>query len=175
MTDLTTTLVVNGTGLTRTGPAHYSLLRWLRDLAAIFDVKYGCGEGVCGACTVLVDGTTMSSCIVLAAQVEGRSITTLAGLADGDGLSALQEAFIDHGASQCGFCTPGMVLAAREALDERQVTSRDDIRQALHGNLCRCTGYQAIVDAVASLLDAPTESEVRSPKSDVPPTKSAPS
>ncbi len=171
MTDLTTTLVVNGTGFTRTGPAHYSLLRWLRDLAAIFDVKYGCGEGVCGACTVLIDGAAVSSCILLAAQVDGRAITTLAGLADADGLTALQEAFIDRGAAQCGFCTPGMVLAAREALGSGHMVGRDDIREALHGNLCRCTGYQAIVDAVESLLDTPTKSGVRSPESGVLPAE----
>ena len=174
MSDLTTTLLVNGTATTRTGPAHYSLLRWLRDLGAIFDVKYGCGEGVCGACTVLVDGSTVSSCLVLAAQVDGRSITTVSGLGDADGLSSLQEAFVDHGAAQCGFCTPGMVLAAHEALESNVLAGRDDIRGALHGNLCRCTGYQSIIDAVESMLGEPTAPRARGPRSDVPPTNGVP-
>lgn len=171
MTDLTTTLTVNGIRITRTGPAHYSLLRWLRDLATIFDVKYGCGEGVCGTCTVLVDRMTVSSCTVLAVQVDGRAITTLAGLTDEEGLTALQEAFLDHGAAQCGFCTPGMLLAATEALEGGRLESRKDIREAIHGNLCRCTGYQAIVDAIESLLDAPHQHGVQSPVSGAPPAE----
>ncbi len=152
MTDVRTTIIVNGSDITRSGPPHYSLLRWLRDLASVFDVKYGCGESVCGACAVLIDGKSVSSCVVLAVQADGRRITTLAGLAGADGPSALQEAFVEYGAAQCGFCTPGMLLAATEAVAGGELTGRDDIRSALHGNLCRCTGYQAVVDAVESVM-----------------------
>jgi len=158
MSEITLTLLVNGRNVTRSAPAHYSLLRWLRDVASVFDVKYGCGEGVCGTCGVLVDGVSVSSCIVLAAQVEGKTITTLVGLAPPGELGPIQEAFVDHGASQCGFCTPGMVLAAHELLASGEVPDRLQIRQAIRGNLCRCTGYQAIVDAIASLFPEPAES-----------------
>jgi len=152
MTEITLTLKINGRDVTRAAPAHYSLLRWLRDAASVFDVKYGCGEGVCGTCTVLIDGAAVSSCIVLAAQVAGERITTLAGLGADGQLGPIQEAFVDHGASQCGFCTPGMVLAAHELLSSEKAPNRAQIRRAIDGNLCRCTGYQAIVEAIASLV-----------------------
>ena len=152
MTEITLTLNINGRDVTRAAPAHYSLLRWLRDEASVLDVKYGCGEGVCGTCTVLVEDLSVSSCIVLAAQVDGKNITTLAGLTPDGELGPIQDAFADHGASQCGYCTPGMVLAAHELLASGEVLDRAGIRQAIHGNLCRCTGYQAIVDAIASLV-----------------------
>ena len=144
-------LVVNGTTVTRTAGAHLSLLRWLRDVADVTDPKYGCGEGICGSCTVRVDGAPVSSCLVLAAQVDGATIETAAGLTQEDGtLSALQRAFHEHHAAQCGFCTPGMLMAAASILMEAEgrPLSRDEIRKELHGNLCRCTGYGPIVDAV---------------------------
>jgi len=148
---VTTTLVVNGTQVTRTAGAHLSLLRWLRDLANITDPKYGCGEGVCGSCTVRVDGVRVYSCLVLAVQVDGADVETAAGLTGPDGeLGVLQRAFHEHHAAQCGFCTPGMLMAASSLLDdagERRL-SRSEIREGLHGNLCRCTGYGPIVDAV---------------------------
>ncbi|MFV1960524.1 MAG: (2Fe-2S)-binding protein [Acidimicrobiia bacterium] len=159
MTEITLTLNINGRDVTRAAPAHYSLLRWLRDAASVFDVKYGCGEGVCGTCGVLVDGVSVSSCIVLAAQVAGKNVTTLVGLGVDGELGPIQEAFVDHGASQCGFCTPGMVLAAHELLSSGEVLDRAQIRQALHGNLCRCTGYQAIVEAIVSLVSETAGSE----------------
>ncbi|MGH9292038.1 MAG: (2Fe-2S)-binding protein [Acidimicrobiales bacterium] len=146
--------VVNGRKVTRTGGVHLSLLRWLRDLAGVTDPKYGCGEGVCGACTVLVDGKPVSSCIVLAAQVEGAAIVTASGLCESDGaLSVLQRAFYECHAAQCGFCTPGMIVAASALLAAGGRPSRGEIRQALHGNLCRCTGYGPILDAVERALD----------------------
>ena len=151
-TDVTVTLVVNGTRMTRTAGGHLSLLRWLRDVADVTDPKYGCGEGICGACTVLVDGEQLSSCIVLAAQVDGAAITTAAGLCEpGGSLGPLQQRFHEHHAAQCGFCTPGMLLCAHAMLrdnEDRGPLSRDDIRERLHGNLCRCTGYSPIVDAI---------------------------
>jgi carbon-monoxide dehydrogenase small subunit len=148
--DVTVSLTVNGDRVTRTGGAHLSLLRWLRDLVGVTDPKYGCGEGVCGSCTVLVDGVPVSSCIVLAAQLDGATVTTAAGLSEPDGsLGSLQRAFHEHHAAQCGFCTPGMLVCAYAMLHdaERELT-RDEIREGLHGNLCRCTGYTHIVDSV---------------------------
>lgn len=148
--DVTVTLTVNGRHVTKTAGAHLSLLRWLRDVADVTDPKYGCGEGVCGACSVLVDGEPASSCIVLAAQVDGASVTTAAGLCEPDGsLGPLQRSFHEHHAAQCGFCTPGMLLCAHSMLrDADRTLTRDEIREGLHGNLCRCTGYTDIVDAI---------------------------
>jgi carbon-monoxide dehydrogenase small subunit len=121
----------------------------LRTDAGQTDVKYGCGEGVCGTCTVLLDGDPVNSCLVFAIQADGASITTLQGLAGPDGsLGALQRSFLRHGGSQCGFCTPGMVLTAHWHVQQRPDTSREEIREALAGNLCRCTGYGKIIDAV---------------------------
>jgi len=149
--DVELSFTVNGRTLTRAGGAHLTLLRWLRDLANVTDPKYGCGEGICGACTVLVDGQPVSSCIVLAAQVVGSSITTATGLGNEDGtLSTLQGAFHEYHAAQCGFCTPGMIVTAAALLSEERIHSREEIRASLHGNLCRCTGYGPIVDAIES-------------------------
>jgi aerobic carbon-monoxide dehydrogenase small subunit len=146
---MTVTLVVNGRPVTRAAGAHLTLLRWLRDEAGITDPKYGCGEGICGACTVLVDGEPVSACIVLAAQVDGAEVTTAAGLVGSDGsLGPLQRAFHEHHAAQCGFCTPGMILTAYALLRDHPGAGRAEIRRAIAGNLCRCTGYQAIIDAV---------------------------
>jgi aerobic carbon-monoxide dehydrogenase small subunit len=146
---VTITLVVNGRSVTRAAGAHLTLLRWLREQAGVTDPKYGCGEGICGACTVLVDGEPVSGCIVLAAQVDGAAITTAAGLLERDGsLGPLQRAFHEYHAAQCGFCTPGMLMAAAALLSEGRPRSRAEIRTGLHGNLCRCTGYGPVVDAV---------------------------
>jgi carbon-monoxide dehydrogenase small subunit len=125
-----------------------TLLEVLRDTLGIFDVKEGCDEGVCGVCTVLLDGRPVSSCLVLAAAVRGRAVVTLRGLARDGGLHPLQEAFVRHGAVQCGFCTPGMLLTASAFLEREPRPDREAIRAALEGNLCRCTGYTKIVDAV---------------------------
>jgi carbon-monoxide dehydrogenase small subunit len=157
--EVSTTLTVNGAPVTKTAGAHLSLLRWLRDVADVTDPKYGCGEGVCGACTVLVDGQPVSACIVLAAQVDGARVTTAAGLCEPDGsLGPLQRAFHEHHAAQCGFCTPGMLLCAQAMLDDANGTAltREAIREGLHGNLCRCTGYGPIVDAIEAAQGAST-------------------
>jgi carbon-monoxide dehydrogenase small subunit len=125
-----------------------TLAEALREELGATDVKLGCGEGVCGTCTVLLDGETVSACTVFAIQAEGRTVTTVKGLAaDGD-LHPLQLSFLRHGAAQCGFCTPGMLLAAYELVRERPDADRETIRGALAGNLCRCTGYTKIVDGV---------------------------
>jgi aerobic carbon-monoxide dehydrogenase small subunit len=143
------TLTVNGREVSAASGAHMSLLRWLRDVAGVTDPKYGCGEGICGACTVLLDGQPVSACLVLAAQVDGAAVTTAAGLLETDGsLGPLQRAFHEKHAAQCGFCTPGMLMAAAAALADGHRRSRQEIREVLHGNLCRCTGYGPIVDAI---------------------------
>jgi carbon-monoxide dehydrogenase small subunit len=149
--ELTTTLTVNGREISRRAPGHFTLLRWLREVAEVYDVKYGCGEGVCGACTVLVDGQAVSSCLVLAGRCDGNSVQTASGLLEGGALNDLQQAFLAHGAAQCGFCTPGMLLAATELLAGGGPLDEHDIREGLHGNLCRCTGYGAIVSAVQAV------------------------
>src|SRR3989454_2696765 len=125
-----------------------TLLEMLRNTLGIFDVKEGCGEGVCGACTGLLDGRPVSSCLVLAAAVRGRAIRTVRGLERDGALHPLQEAFVRHGAVQCGFCTPGMLLTVVAFLERHPRASRDEVRGALAGNLCRCTGYVKILDAV---------------------------
>ena len=128
-------------------PAHFTVLDLLRDGLALLGTKDGCGEGVCGVCTVLLDGEPVRGCIVLAARVAGRAVVTIEGVG-GDGPDALQEMFATHGAAQCGFCTPGMILSARSLLAVNASPSAHDVREALAGNLCRCTGYVKIVEAV---------------------------
>ena len=126
-----------------------TLLDVLHDELGLADVRYGCGEGVCGTCTVLLDGEPVNGCLILAVQAAGQEITTLRGLmGPGEALHPLQECFLRRGASQCGFCTPGMVLTALDLVRRRGRPSRDEIRYALVGNLCRCTGYTKILDAV---------------------------
>ena len=140
--------IVNGRAREADVQPGQTLLEALRDTLGIFDVKAGCGEGVCGACTVLLDGRPVSSCLVLAPAVRGRAITTVRGLEREGGLHPLQEAFVRHGAVQCGFCTPGILLTAVAFLERHPRPERAAIRAALEGNLCRCTGYTKIVDAI---------------------------
>lgn len=124
------------------------LLDVLREVLGLTGTKEGCGEGECGACTVLVDGKPVDSCLVLIGQVQGRAITTIEGLSNGKELHPLQQAFIDEGAIQCGYCTPGMILAAKALLDSNPNPGEEEIRRSISGNLCRCTGYQKIIKAV---------------------------
>jgi len=138
---------LNGRPCRIDAPAHFTVLDLLRDGLSLTGTKDGCGEGVCGACTVLLDGRPIRACLVLAAHVAGRSVVTIEGI-EGDRLDPLQDAFARLGAVQCGFCTPGMILSARALLDDTPRPSADEIREALAGNLCRCTGYVKIVDAV---------------------------
>ncbi len=126
------------------------LLDVLREDLGATGTKEGCGEGECGACSVLIDGEVVDSCLVAVGQVEGREVITVEGLADGGRLTALQQAFIEHGAAQCGICTPGMLLAAHVLLEQSRRLTADDVREGLAGNLCRCTGYTKIIDAVLS-------------------------
>ena len=129
-------------------PSDRRVIDILREDLNLTGTKEGCGAGECGGCTILVDGESRLSCLMLAAQLEGRSVTTIEGIASEDRLHPLQEAFVEHGAVQCGFCIPGMVLSAVDLLQRNPNPTRMEIRQGLSGNLCRCTGYQKIVDAV---------------------------
>ncbi|MDI9571512.1 MAG: (2Fe-2S)-binding protein [Pseudomonadota bacterium] len=131
----------------------------LREELGLTGTKEGCGAGECGACTILVDGVNRLSCLMLAAQLSGREITTIEGLSREGGTHPLPEAFVKHGAVQCGFCTPGMILGAAALLQENPAPTRDEIRRGISGNLCRCTGYQKIVDAVAEAARAIQEGE----------------
>ncbi len=128
---------------------HLTLLQLLRDKLEMTGTKEGCGMGECGACTVLLDGKTINSCIFPALEVEGRNVTTIEGIMDSQGnLHPIQKSFIEHGAIQCGFCTPGMILSAKALLDENPNPSEEEIRNGIAGNLCRCTGYLQIIQAI---------------------------
>ena len=169
-----TVLTVNGRGHEVWAAPSATLLDVLHDELGFSDVRYGCGEGVCGTCTVLLDGEPVSGCLLLAVQAEGHQVTTLRGLAaaarqagadgpgPGEAMHPLQECFLRRGAAQCGFCTPGMILTAYDLLRRRGQPLREEIRYALVGNLCRCTGYTKILDAVqeyAALAGQPDEQE----------------
>jgi aerobic-type carbon monoxide dehydrogenase small subunit (CoxS/CutS family) len=142
-------LEINGMARAAECEPHHRLLDVLREPLQLTGTKEGCGEGECGACTVLLDGAPVNSCLVPAAQALGHHITTVEGLADGAMLSAVQEALIQFGGTQCGICTPGIALCATAALAKEPGASRERLRELLAGNLCRCTGYQLIIDAVA--------------------------
>ena len=129
---------------------HQSLLECLRDILGLTGAKEGCSGGNCGACSVLLDGRLVNSCLVLGVEIEGREVTTVEGLADWRGLHPLQEAFVEEDAIQCGYCTPGFLIAAKALLDREPNPSEERIRTWLAGNLCRCTGYDKIVRAVQS-------------------------
>lgn len=139
---------LNGQAVSCEAEADRRVVDLLREDMGLTGTKEGCGAGECGACSILVDGEHKLSCLMLAAQLEGRDVVTIEGMAGKDGLHPLQEAFIRHGAVQCGFCTPGMVIAAEALLRRDPLVSRNAIREGLAGNLCRCTGYQKIIDAV---------------------------
>ena len=142
------TLNVNNEDYTVEVAPYHSLRDVLRDKLGFTDVKSGCGEGECGACAVLIDGKPVASCLALAAQTQGKKITTPRGLAIDGRLSRLQEKFIECGAVQCGYCTPGILIVATALLDKNPSPTEEEVRQAISGNLCRCTGYQQIVEAI---------------------------
>jgi aerobic carbon-monoxide dehydrogenase small subunit len=130
----------------------WTLLYFLREVCGFTGTKEGCGYGECGACTVIIDGQAVNSCLYPILEVEGKKVTTIEGLLSADGeLHPLQKAFVDEGAVQCGFCTPGMIMSAKALLDENDKPTENDIKEAIEGNLCRCTGYVKIIDAIASV------------------------
>jgi carbon-monoxide dehydrogenase small subunit len=145
---VTTTLTVNGAPYPVELEPDRSLLSVLRTELGLTGTKEGCDDSECGACMVLLDGKPVNSCSYLAVQTAGREVTTVEGLASGDELHPLQRAFLDEGGVQCGFCTPGMLISSKALLDENPSPSEEEIRHALGGNLCRCTGYVNIVRAV---------------------------
>jgi carbon-monoxide dehydrogenase small subunit len=150
-------LMVNGQERVAEVPANRTLLELLRDELGYPGTKVGCETGDCGACTVLIDGDPVNSCLVLAVEAEGRSITTIEGLEKDGQLDVVQEEFIKHGAVQCGYCTPGMILAGRALLDRNSKPSHEEVVEAISGNLCRCTGYVKIVDAILAASIAEVE------------------
>jgi|SRR5215813_12408424 len=149
-----TTLTVNGAVVTRRIPARQHLIDFLREELGLTGSHTACEHGVCGACTIRVDGKIVRGCLMLAVQADGRRVDTIEGLSDSGELAELQEAFHRRNALQCGFCTPGMLMAAHDLVLRFPGAARDQIREHLSGNYCRCTGYQAIVDAVEDVLAA---------------------
>jgi len=145
-------VTVNGEQRSVDLAGHESLLWALRERLGLRAAKDACEQGECGSCSVVVDGDLVCSCLVLAADAEGSVIETVEGLDQADGLHPIQQAFLDHGAAQCGYCTPGLVMAATHMLETDQAHSPDDVKEALAGNLCRCTGYGSVLRAVQSLM-----------------------
>ncbi len=146
---------LNGHPLEAPCPDERILLDLLRDDLYLTGTKRGCDLGTCGCCTVLVDGRPTLSCLTLARLAEGRKVTTIEGIAPAGGLHPVQKAFVEHGATQCGFCTPGFVMTAVALLRERPSASRSEVVDAISGNLCRCTGYTKIIEAVLAAREAP--------------------
>lgn len=159
MESISLKLTVNDEALSFDVPANTTLLELLRDRIGLTGAKEGCGEGVCGACTVLLDGHPVRACLTLAAEAEGARVDTVEGLATGHDLDPLQQAFIDHGAVQCGFCTAGMLMSAKGLLARSRHPNEGEIRRAISGNICRCTGYAKIVEAVAAAAEIPSASD----------------
>ena len=145
------TLNVNGQQVSRRVPARTNLVDFVRYELELTGSHVGCEHGVCGACTIRVDGDIVRGCLMLAAQAEGASVETIEGLSDNGEITDLQKAFHERNAVQCGFCTPGMLLTAQELLAKNDTPSREEIREFISGNYCRCTGYQAIVDAIETV------------------------
>jgi carbon-monoxide dehydrogenase small subunit len=148
------TLTVNGEAVVRMVPVRQHLVDFVRTELGLTGAHLGCEHGVCGACSVRVDGVVVRGCLMLAVQANGSDVVTIEGLTDSGEVADLQAAFVQRNALQCGFCTPGMVMTAAELLLEQQPRTREEIRTFLSGNYCRCTGYHAIVDAVATTLEA---------------------
>jgi aerobic-type carbon monoxide dehydrogenase small subunit (CoxS/CutS family) len=148
------TLTVNGTSYAINVEPNRVLVDVLRDVLGLTGTKKSCSEGECGACTVIMDGKPVASCLVLAVDADKKTITTIEGLADGENLHPLQVSFVQHGGIQCGFCTPGMIMSSKVLLDENPDPTPLEVRTAISGNLCRCTGYQQIVDSVMAAAEA---------------------
>jgi carbon-monoxide dehydrogenase small subunit len=145
---------LNGVERKATVPAVMSTLEMLRDVVGLTGTKYACGEGECGACTISVDGITLNSCLMFAADCDGRELMTIEGLAASPAGALLRESFTKHGAVQCGFCTPGILMQTNHALHKHPTTDRHELERAIEGNLCRCTGYRKIIDSMAEAGEA---------------------
>jgi carbon-monoxide dehydrogenase small subunit len=153
--------VLNGVRTRAAVPVDMSALAMLRDVVGLTGTKYACGEGECGACTILVDGTSVCACLMFAADCEDRELTTIEGLARDPLGQKIEQAFVDFGAVQCGFCTPGMVMQAKHLLQTQPHATREQIQRGIEGNLCRCTGYVKIVDAIESVVNKQSPEELR--------------
>jgi carbon-monoxide dehydrogenase small subunit len=153
-TILETTMTINGEAVARRIPVRQNLVDFLREEMGLTGTHIGCEHGVCGACTVRVDGNIVRGCLMLAVQADGRTVETIEGLSDSGEIADLQDAFHKRNALQCGFCTPGMLLTVQDLAMQNPHATREQIREHISGNYCRCTGYQAIVDAVETILTA---------------------
>ena len=145
--------VLNGTPTTAAVPVTASALAMIRDRLNLTGTKSGCEEGECGACTILVDGVSVNACLMFAVDCDGRDLTTIEGIRTAEGLSLLQQLFVEEWAVQCGFCTPGLVMQGTFLLRQNPEMSVEDIKRGIEGNLCRCTGYKKVIDAIAGALD----------------------
>ncbi|MFC1683577.1 (2Fe-2S)-binding protein [Candidatus Zixiibacteriota bacterium] len=146
-------LTINGQKVNAEVQSHRTLLEFLRDRMNLIGAKEGCGDGECGACTVLMDGEPVRACLILAVEAQDADIVTIEGLSSGNELHPLQQSFVDSGAVQCGFCTPGLILAAKALLDRHPRPTEEQIREAVGGHLCRCTGYETVFQAIRSIAD----------------------
>ena len=153
MFNIKVSINVNGINYTKDIDPSIRLIDFLRDDLKLKGTKEGCGEGECGACTVIVNGKAINSCLMLASSADGKNVITIEGISDKDTLHPIQEAFMETGAVQCGYCTPGMILSAKALLDKKPNASEEEIKVALSGNLCRCTGYKKIIQAVMLAQD----------------------
>ena len=143
---------LNGRPTTVTVQPHMSTLTMLRERLKLTGTKLGCGEGECGACTILVDGVSVNSCLMFAVECDGREVTTIEGIMTAEGLTLLQQEFVAHGAVQCGFCTPGMIMQGTYLMSTSPGMTVEEIARGIEGNLCRCTGYKKVIDAIASAV-----------------------
>lgn len=150
--------MLNGSKIRIKIQEHWTLLHLLREELGLYGAKEGCGSGECGACTVIVDGMAVNSCLYLAAETDGKNVTTIEGLASSDGsLHPVQKAFVENGGIQCGYCSPGMILSAKALLDQNSNPDEEQIKEAISGNLCRCTGYVQIIKSIKTLCHDDTE------------------
>jgi aerobic-type carbon monoxide dehydrogenase small subunit (CoxS/CutS family) len=154
--DIMIKFILNGKSVQVDVPAHWTLLRLLREKLGLTGTKEGCGIGECGACTVLLDGMPIHSCLLLAPKVEGREVQTIEGLGSRESLHPLQQSFIDHGAIQCGFCTPGILMSSKALLEKNPHPNREEVKEAISGHLCRCTGYHQIIEAIEAAVKFPS-------------------